>query len=72
MKTLQLRLLGANLLALLTVLTGDIVGSAPLTTVGFAGVFLTLALLALVTAATLVGGVARSPVSMRPTGRKTQ
>jgi hypothetical protein len=72
MKTLQLRLLVANLLALLTVLTGDIVGSAPLTTVGFAGVFLTLGLLAVLTAATLVGGVAHTPVSMRPTRRKTQ
>jgi hypothetical protein len=72
MKTIQMRLLGVHILALLTVLTGDIVGSAVLTTAGFAGVFLTLGLLAVVTAATLVGGVARQPVSILAAGRKHQ
>jgi hypothetical protein len=72
MRTLQLRLLGANLLALLTLLTGDIVGATLLTTVGFVGVFLTLGLLAVVTAAALVGGVARSPVSMLDARRNPQ
>jgi hypothetical protein len=72
MKTLQLRLLGANVLALLTLLTADLVGSTLLTAAGFAGVFLTLGLLAVVTAASLVGGVARSPVSMLDARRVSQ
>lgn len=66
MKTIQMRLLSVHILALLTVLTGDIAGSALLATIGFAGVFLTLGLLAVVTAAALLGGVARQPVSIRP------
>jgi len=65
---MQLRLLGAHILALLTLLTGDIVGSTLLTTAGFAVVFSTLAALALVTTAALAGGVARTPVSIRRRG----
>ena len=72
MKTIQLRLIGINVLALLTVLTGDIVGSSLLTAVGFTGVFLILGLLALVATGALVGGVVRSPVSMRAVGRNSQ
>ena len=72
MKTMQLRLIGINVLALLTVLTGDIVGSSLLTAVGFTGVFLVLGLLALVATGALVGGVIRSPVSMRAAGRNSQ
>jgi len=69
MHSVQMPLVGANVLTLLAVLTGDLVGSTVLMTAGFAGVFLTLGLLAVVTVGALVSGVARSPVSMVPTGR---
>ena len=57
MKTIQLRLIGINVLALLTVLTGDIVGSSLLMTVGFTGVFLVLGLLALIGVRLVLGGL---------------
>ena len=72
MKSLQMPLLGGHILALLTVLTGDIVGSTVLMTAGFAGVFLTLAALAVVAAAALVDGVAHRPVSILAERRQYQ
>jgi hypothetical protein len=72
MQTLQIRLLGGHVLALLAVLTGDILASTVLMTVGFAGVFLTLAALAVVAAAALVDGVAHRPMSMLAEPRQYQ
>jgi len=64
MNTVQTKLLGGHVLAVLTALLGDIFGSTIVATVGFAGAFLTLAALFVVMTGALVGGVASQPVQM--------
>ena len=59
----QKQLLGAHILAVLTVLAGDLLGSALLTTAGFTAAFLTLGTAFLVMTASLVGGVVSRPNS---------
>jgi len=72
MNTVQMRLLGGHILAVLIALLGDVLGSTALATAGFAGAFLTLAALFVVMTGALLGGVAGQPVRMvasRRTGR---
>jgi len=72
MNTLQMQLLGGHILAVLTALLGDVLGSTLLATAGFAGAFLTLAALFVVMTGALLGGVTTQPVQMlssRRTGR---
>lgn len=72
MKTLQTRLLGGHVLALLTLVAADVAGSPLLTTTAFAAAFLTLAALFAVMAGTLVGGVTDRPTSPLATRRPGQ
>ncbi|MBX0324114.1 hypothetical protein EGH21_13835 [Halomicroarcula sp. F13] len=72
MKTLQTRLLGGHVLALLTLVAADVAGSAPLTTAAFAAAFLTLTALFAAMTGTLVGGVTGRPTSPLATRRPGQ
>ncbi|GGN91561.1 hypothetical protein [Haloarcula pellucida] len=72
MKTLQTRLLGGHVLALMTLVAADIAGSTPLVTAAFAAAFLTLAALFAAMAGTLVGGVTDRPTSPLATRRPGQ
>ncbi|WP_135303853.1 hypothetical protein [Haloarcula amylovorans] len=63
MKTLQNRLLGGHVLSLFALLLGDLLGSAPLTTAGFAAAGLTLAALFVAMSGALLTGIERRPDS---------
>jgi len=69
MNMLRSQLLGGHILAVLTALLGDIVGSTVLATAGFVGAFLTLAALFVVMTGALLGGVTRQPLRMRSSRR---
>ncbi|MBV0925290.1 hypothetical protein KTS45_13880 [Halomicroarcula limicola] len=61
MKTLQNRLLGSHVLSLFALLLGDLLGSALLTTAGFAAAGLTLGALFVAMGGALLAGVERRP-----------
>ena len=62
--TLQTRLLGVHLLALLVLAAGTLAGASTVATVGFAAVFLTLAALFVAMTGALLDGLRRRPNSM--------